>query len=154
MANANVTFGLRPINDNGTTWSGQGRMVAFPATQSSNIFLGDPIVPLGGTDAFGVPLVGIATAGAGNNILGGFIGIAARIIQEKTPFGSYVTQAFGTSGVGDWGNIGVMPVLGVTKATITNNGYWSNYSHNNEIATPGYYSVLLHTPSSYLDLIL
>ena len=57
------------------------------------------------------------------------------------------------AGVGDWGNIGVMPVLGVTKATITNNGYWSNYSHNNEIATPGYYSVLLHTPSSHFYLI-
>jgi hypothetical protein len=50
-------------------------MVAFPAAQASNIFLGDPLVPLGGTDAFGVPLVGLASAGAGNNILGGFIGV-------------------------------------------------------------------------------
>ena len=55
MANANTAFGLRPINDNGTTWSGQGRMVAFPAAQAANIFLGDPIVALGGTDANGVP---------------------------------------------------------------------------------------------------
>ena len=75
MANANFTCGLRPINDNGTPWSGQGRMVAFPASQAGNIFLGDPLVPLGGTDAFGVPLVGIALAGAGNNILGGFVSI-------------------------------------------------------------------------------
>lgn len=75
MANSNVPFGLRPINDNGTPWSGQGRMVAFPAAQAVNIFLGDPIVALGGTDAFGVPLVGIATAGATNPILGGFIGV-------------------------------------------------------------------------------
>jgi hypothetical protein len=69
-------MGLRPINDNGTPWSGQGRLVAFPASQATNIFLGDPIVALGGTDAFGVPLVGIATAGATNVILGGFIGIS------------------------------------------------------------------------------
>lgn len=75
MANANVAIGLRPISDNGTPWSGQGRMVAFPASQATNIFLGDPLVALGGTDAFGVPLVGIATAGATNVVLGGFIGI-------------------------------------------------------------------------------
>lgn len=75
MANANTPFGLRPINDNGTTWSGQGRMVAFPAAQAANIFLGDPIVALGGTDAFGVPLVGIATAGATNVVLGSLISI-------------------------------------------------------------------------------
>lgn len=75
MANANTPFGLRPINDNGTPWSGQGRMVAFPASQASNIFLGDPLVPLGGSDAYGVPLVGLATAGATNVILGGFIGV-------------------------------------------------------------------------------
>lgn len=73
MANANVAFGLRPINDNGTPWSGQGRMVYIPASQAGNIFLGDPLVPLGGSDAFGVPAVGIASAGATNVILGGFI---------------------------------------------------------------------------------
>lgn len=76
MANANTPIGIRPINDNGTPWSGQGRLVAFPTSQAGNIFLGDPLVPLGGTDANGVPYVGIATAGATNTILGGFIGIS------------------------------------------------------------------------------
>lgn len=76
MANANVATGLQPINDNGTNWSGQGRLVAFPAAQAGNIFRGDPVVALGGTDAFGVPLCGIATAGATNLILGSFIGIS------------------------------------------------------------------------------
>ena len=85
MANANNPIGLRPINDNGTPWSGQGRMVAFPTTQNTNIFLGDPLVPLGGTDAFGVPYVGIASAGAGNTILGGFVGIC------NGPAGSHYT---------------------------------------------------------------
>jgi len=75
MANANAAFGLRPINDNGTPWSGQGRMVYFPTSQSGNIFLGDPLVALGGTDAWGVPAVGIASAGATNVVLGGFNGI-------------------------------------------------------------------------------
>lgn len=76
MANSNIASGLGPINDNGTPWSGQGRLVAFPSSQAGNIFRGDPLVPLGGTDAFGVPYVGIATAGATNTILGGFVGIA------------------------------------------------------------------------------
>lgn len=76
MANFNGPIGLRPINDNGTPWSGQGRLVYFPSSQAGNIFLGDPIVPLGGTDAFGVPAVGIATAGATNVVMGGFIGIS------------------------------------------------------------------------------
>lgn len=76
MANANVPIGIRPINDNGTPWSGQGRLAAVPASQAANIFLGDPLVALGGTDAFGVPLVGIASAGASNPILGSMLGIS------------------------------------------------------------------------------
>lgn len=76
MANANAAIGIRPINDNGTPWSGQGQLCAVPASQSGNIFLGDPVVALGGTDAFGVPLVGIATAGAGGSILGAMVGIS------------------------------------------------------------------------------
>lgn len=76
MANSNVAIGMRPINDNGTPWSGQGRLCAVPASQAGNIFLGDPVVALGGTDAFGCPLVGIASAGAGNPILGSMVGIS------------------------------------------------------------------------------
>lgn len=75
MANNNTAFGIRPINDNGTPWSGQGRMVSFAANDSNNIFLGDPLVPTGASDAFGVPIVTIATAGATNTVLGGFIGV-------------------------------------------------------------------------------
>ncbi len=75
MSNFNGPFGLRPINDNGTPWSGQGRMVTFASDDSNNIFLGDPVVPTGATDAFGVPVVTIATAGATHPVLGGFIGV-------------------------------------------------------------------------------
>ena len=85
MANNNAPFGLRPINDNGTPWSGQGRMVCMNTSESNNIFLGDPVVPLGGTDGFGVPLVGLASAGATDTILGGFIG------RSNGPAGSGVT---------------------------------------------------------------
>lgn len=75
MANTNNPFGLSPINQNGTPWSGQFRLAYFPASQTGNIFVGDPLVALGGGDANGVPAYGIASAGAGNRIDGSFIGV-------------------------------------------------------------------------------
>ena len=75
MANPTTPMGIRPINDNGTTWTGQATMVAFPAAQAGNIFTGDPLVALGGSDAFGVPVVGIASAGAGQPALGSMLSI-------------------------------------------------------------------------------
>ena len=60
-------------------------MVCFLAGDSNNIFLGDPIVPTGATDGFGVPCCTIATAGATNTVLGGFIG------RSNGPAGSGVT---------------------------------------------------------------
>ena len=85
MANAALSFGIRPIGQNGTEWTGQGRMYCIPASQATAIFLGDPLIPLGGTDAFGVPLVGLASAGAGNPILGSMYGVC------NGPAGSGVT---------------------------------------------------------------
>lgn len=85
MANLNAPIGIRPINDNGTPWSGQGRLVYIPSSQAGKIYLGDPLVALGGTDAYGVPAVGIATAGATHQVLGGFIG------RSNGPQGSNVT---------------------------------------------------------------
>jgi hypothetical protein len=75
MANNNAAFGLKPLNLNGTTWSGQGKMIYIPTSQAGNIFLGDPLIPLGTTDGNGVPGFGIATAGATNIIGGSFLGV-------------------------------------------------------------------------------
>lgn len=85
LANSNAPFGLRPISENGGPFTGQGRLVYFPTAQGANIFLGDPLVYLGGTDAFGVPAVGIATAGATHQVAGGFNGLS------NGPAGSGVT---------------------------------------------------------------
>jgi hypothetical protein len=85
MANANAAFGLKPINLNGTAWSGQGKLAHFPTSQAGNIFIGDPLIPLGTTDAFGVPEWGIATAGTANIIGGSFLG------RMNGPAGSMVT---------------------------------------------------------------
>jgi hypothetical protein len=76
MANANTPTGIRPVNQNGTPWNGQGRLCNVPASQTGNIFLGDPVVFLGATDAYGCPQVGIATAGSANPVLGSMLSIS------------------------------------------------------------------------------
>lgn len=85
MANANTPFGLQPINQNGTPWSGQARLVCIPAAVLTNILDGDPVIYSGGGDAFGVPNVGLAAAGAGNPIAGVCLG------PNNGPAGSGVT---------------------------------------------------------------
>jgi hypothetical protein len=85
MANNNAPFGLMPQNLNGTAWSGQAKMIHIPTSQGANIFIGDPLIPLGTTDAFGVPEWGIATAGATHIIGGSFLG------RCNGPAGSGVT---------------------------------------------------------------
>ena len=86
MANNNAAFGLKPINLNGTSWSGQGKLAYFPTSQGGNIFIGDPLIPLGSTDAFGVPAWGIATAGATDIVGGSFLG------RANGPAGSGITM--------------------------------------------------------------
>lgn len=51
------------------------------------------------------------------------------------------------AGVGDWGNIGVMPVRAVTANLVDGtSNYRSTFSHETEVAEPGLYSVELETP--------
>jgi hypothetical protein len=85
MANLNAAFGLKPLNLNGTSWSGQGKMIYIPSSQTNPIYIGDPLIPLGSTDAWGVPAWGIATAGATHIIGGSFLG------PSNGPAGSGVT---------------------------------------------------------------
>lgn len=76
MGNVNAPFGLRPIGENGGRYAGATMLCNVPASQTSNLFLGDPVVALGGCDAYGCPLVGIASAGAGDAVLGSIISIS------------------------------------------------------------------------------
>jgi hypothetical protein len=105
MANANAPFGLKPVNLDGTTWSGQGRLIYIPSSQAGNIFIGDPLVPLGTTDAYGVPAFGIATAGATNRIAGSFLGqsngpasggnASSTMLQSATLYHPAATAGYG-----------------------------------------------------------
>jgi hypothetical protein len=47
-----------------------------PSSYPTAMFVGDPVVPTGASDANGVPVVALATAGAANYILGPFVSIA------------------------------------------------------------------------------
>jgi hypothetical protein len=76
MANINAPAGLLPISDNGTPWSGQGRLYNVASGTAVNIFIGDPVVATGASDAYGVPVCTIATAGDSNEVVGAMIGIA------------------------------------------------------------------------------
>ena len=45
MANATNLFGLRPVRYfNGTPWNGQARHYYIPSTDSTALFIGDPVV--------------------------------------------------------------------------------------------------------------
>lgn len=75
MANANIATGLSPVNEFGAPWIGATMLVSFSLSNANNIFLGDPIVPTGAVDSYGVPVVTIATAGAAAPVLGAFVGV-------------------------------------------------------------------------------
>lgn len=52
---------------------------------------------------------------------------------------------FSGTGVPDYGNVRVMPTIGISDEKTKEANYRSTYSHENEVAEPGYYSVLLDT---------
>lgn len=51
------------------------------------------------------------------------------------------------AGICDYGQLGIMPIsTKPTPSLITSHGYFSDFSHSNESASPGYYGVSLLTP--------
>jgi hypothetical protein len=72
MANPDSPFGLKPVGMlDGNPWNGSVRRVQAIATYDTAMFIGDPVIWTGDSDATGqCPIVEVATAGATNNILG------------------------------------------------------------------------------------
>jgi hypothetical protein len=76
MANANAPFGLRPYSyRNGNPYAGAVRTYWVSPSYGSAIYLGDPVIPTGTSDANGIPGVQLATAGAGTYTVGPMQGI-------------------------------------------------------------------------------
>jgi hypothetical protein len=102
MANANAPRGLIPYRRNSSgVYNGGANIYYVPASNGSNIFVGDPVTYLTNAgDANGVPAVQIATAGSSNNILGSMLGLviggdpAVPILQSSTVYLPSGTAAY------------------------------------------------------------
>jgi|KBSMisStandDraft_5_1062788.scaffolds.fasta_scaffold01814_9 hypothetical protein len=77
MANANKPMGLSPHSYlNGAKWNGQATVYSLLVGDTTNAYaIGDPVALGGSGDANGVPNIVLATAGAGNALLGAVVGL-------------------------------------------------------------------------------
>lgn len=76
MANANVARGLIPYRRyDGSYWNGSANIYYVPSTYATALYIGDPLVATGASDANGIPVVGIATAAGGAYTIGPMVGI-------------------------------------------------------------------------------
>ena len=76
MANTNFPFGLLPYRDaSGRLFNGQGKLYYVPASDSTALYPGDPVILAGSADADGVPSVTRATAAGGNYLIGPVIAV-------------------------------------------------------------------------------
>lgn len=76
MANANTPRGLVPYKYTwGQPYNGAYNVYYVPSTYATALFIGQPLIATGASDANGIPVVQTASAGATNYILGPMIGI-------------------------------------------------------------------------------
>lgn len=76
MANANSPQGLRPVRyASGAPYNGAVKRYHVPASDSTALFVGDPVIVAGSADANGVATVTRATAAGGNLITGVVVGV-------------------------------------------------------------------------------
>lgn len=64
MANSNAPTGLTPVRyASGAPYNGAANAYFVPATDSTALYIGDPVIIAGSADTDGVPTCGIASAG-------------------------------------------------------------------------------------------
>ena len=158
MANADRKMGLSPIEYlDGSPYNGKARMYYIPSSDGNAYAIGDPVALGGSADAAGVASVVLATAGAGNPVLGAIVGFGttygASLIDPTTLGTSTVIPATKTKGyyvlVSDDPDIvyevqegGVGAALAATNVSLncdlvaaSNSGYLSQWALDN--ATTG-----------------
>lgn len=101
--------------------------------------------PMVGTDFTGHTFPGAILPFGGVQVspdtkLDGWEGCSAYHYDETTVYGFSHTHLSGT-GCSDYGDVLLMPFVG--KGSVINTEYSSEFSHKNEFAAPGYYSVIL-----------
>lgn len=91
MANANTAVGLIPRRHrNGAPFVGPLRKYFVPPSDSTPLFIGDPVVITGTADARGISAVTRATAGSAGRITGVVVGFD---YDESTPNARLVVEA-------------------------------------------------------------
>lgn len=77
MPNANTPRGLVPRQRiDGSPYNGARGLYYVPSTYATALFIGQPLIATGASDANGIPVVQTATAGATNYTIGPMVGIA------------------------------------------------------------------------------
>lgn len=76
MPNTNSPFGLKPVQHlDGSPFNGACRKYFVPASYATALFLGQPLIATGASDANGIPVVQTASAGGGAYTIGPMVGI-------------------------------------------------------------------------------
>lgn len=76
MANPNTPRGLVPYKyASGAPYNGSANIYSLPSGYATALYQGDPLVATGASDANGIPVVQLATAGGGTYVLGSFVSI-------------------------------------------------------------------------------
>ena len=91
MANANRPAGFIPVQYlNGSEWSGQARIYSIAAAYATALYVGDPVISSGTSDANGVPgvILGAATGALRGVIvgLGSSEGLVANIVNPNIAY--------------------------------------------------------------------
>lgn len=74
MANVNAPFGLTPVRYfSGAPYNGAARLYYVPSSDSTAIYVGDPVSLAGSADTQGIPSV--AQAAAGGTLMGVVVGV-------------------------------------------------------------------------------
>lgn len=79
MANSDNARGIVPVAYlSGAPYNGAANVYYVPSSYNTALYVGDPVVPVNASaDAYGIPTVARASAGAGNYILGAMVGIVS-----------------------------------------------------------------------------
>jgi hypothetical protein len=103
MPNVNAPRGLIPYRRSTDSYETGGLGLYYvPATYGPAIFVGDPVVPTGASEANGIPVVALASAGATFPLLGPMVSIApggsnGRVIgvtRDMTPYRAASTSQY------------------------------------------------------------
>jgi hypothetical protein len=74
MANSNAPMGLKPVGSGDGPYIAQTMRYYVPSSDTTALFIGDPVILAGSADANGVPTITIATAGTTNRVTGAIVG--------------------------------------------------------------------------------